>query len=70
MDVFEFVIIIVVIGTVAQIFREHFKRKNSDIGSEKHKLNTRIEELEHRIATLERIATDGKSRLADEIDNL
>ena len=70
MHVFEFIIIIVVVGTVGQIFREHFKRKNSDTGAEKHKLNTRVEELEKRVATLERIATDGKSRLADEIDSL
>ncbi|GGX49967.1 hypothetical protein [Saccharospirillum salsuginis] len=70
MDVFKFVIIIVLIGTVGGIVKEVLRNKRkSELKSNQWK-DERIEALEERVATLERILTDDKERLKREIDSL
>ena len=45
-------------------------RKIELLSNENGELNDKIGRLEERISVLERIATDGSTRLADEIDSL
>ncbi len=78
MDTFEFVITIVAIVLFFSLFREFIRRRQGsakawdewledsglEIGDE------RLEALERRVEVLERIATDKKRTLSEEIDRL
>lgn len=71
MDVFVFVLMIIVITTGAGLYREKMK---NDAKLAKDRMNdsvdARFKEMEDRIRTLERIVTDQKSQLKDKIDSL
>ena len=71
MDVLLFVIIIVAITSVAGLYREKIKQQAKyDVAQTAAAAEQRFAELEARIETLERIVTDQKSQLRDEIDAL
>lgn len=72
MHVFEMVVWIVAIGTLGGIYSQHQKNKHKaqqhqSLNKESEK---RINDLEERVRVLEKIATDKRSRLSDEIDSL
>lgn len=99
MQVFEFVIVVVIVVTIGSIFRDRQRIKagyppmfgrrrgrggegdrhqgegcplcanGEDAEAVKERL-ARLEGLEERIQVLERIVTDSRSTLADDIDNL
>ncbi len=72
MHVFEMVIWIVAITSIATLIRQ--KMKNDQSYSDKSDLDSgaldRISQLENRIKVLERIVTDKSHRLSSEIDSL
>lgn len=70
MDVFVFVLAIVFIGTVGGLLKEALKQKNKASSKTERDHETRINTLEERVATLERIVTDEKYHLRREIDTL
>ena len=77
MTVFEMVFGIVLVTTIAGIYKHHTKHKRAktpdgeavDRADYDSKVE-RIKELEERIKVLERIVTDKSARVADEIDRL
>jgi len=69
-DVFIFVLLIVLIATVGNIIREVLRNKRKIEANNSQWKDERIEALEERVATLERILTDDKERLKREIDSL
>lgn len=71
MEVFEFVLAIIFIATVGGIAKEALRYKHKAASSKQSdQKDERIEALEERVATLERILTDDKERLRREIDDL
>lgn len=70
MDVFVFILLIVLIGTVGGIVKEVMRNKRKLNATSGQWKDERIEALEERVATLERILTDDKERLRREIDDL
>jgi len=74
MDVFTMVVVIVVITMTAGVINHYIKArtKMTDPGEleDIHKRLERMEKLEERVRTLEKIVTDKKTKLADEIDRL
>ncbi|WP_308909085.1 hypothetical protein [Pseudokordiimonas caeni] len=73
MNPFEMVAIIVIVVAVAGMVRSHHRtqaaRAERPAGPDAETA-ARLNALEERIRVLERIATDKRSRLSDEIDSL
>jgi uncharacterized protein YceH (UPF0502 family) len=70
MDVFVFVLAIITVTTIAGLIKEKMKQRrkvDNAVGADQQ---ARINKLEERVATLERILTDDKSRLKQDIDAL
>lgn len=71
MDVFTFVIIIVIIGCATGVLGDYFKTKRKhaevDVGDEVYQ---ELDSLRQRIEVLERIVTDEKYDLKKEIERL
>lgn len=70
MDVFVFVLAIIIITTIAGLIKEQMKQRrkmDNAVGADQQ---ARIDKLEERVATLERILTDDKSQLRQDIDAL
>lgn len=70
MQIFEFLVAVVVIGTLASMFRSWLKHKENHSNAEPEQSSTRIDALEARIEVLERIVTDKAEKLKDDINNL
>lgn len=86
MNPFEMVVLIVAIVTVGRIVaakngidigrnRRRFRDRDGggydpQLAAENDRMKSEITQLKDRIATLERLAVDKRSRLADEIDAL
>ena len=77
MGVFEMVVLVVLIGTVGSLLenRSRMKSRFKDLESQLDRLGVsrqleRVDELEERMRTLERLVTDRSYRLRDEIDGL
>jgi len=74
MDVYTMVVVIVVITMTAGVINHYIKArtKMTDPGEldDLHQRLDRLEKLEGRVRTLEKIVTDKKTKLADEIDSL
>jgi Tfp pilus assembly protein PilN len=73
MVVYEMVLGIVLITVVGGLVRQYLKlreRAGPETEAENERLRTEIGNLKERIATLERLATDRRQLLADEIDAL
>lgn len=71
MDVFTFVIIIVVIGCGTGVLTEYFKHKRKTAQFEPDEtVYQELEQLRERIEVLEAIVTDDKYNLKKEIDQL
>jgi len=71
MDVFTFVIIIVVIGCGTGVLTEYFKNKREASEFEgDDDVYQELERLRERIEVLERIVTDEKYHLKKELDHL
>jgi hypothetical protein len=71
MDVFTFVIIIVIVGCGTGVLTEYFKTKRESVefaGDEE--LFTELESLRARVEVLEAIVTDEKYHLKKEFDQL
>ncbi len=72
LGLWDMIVIVVVVGVIGGVLREYFKTKrsqpakNEDNAADKE----RLEKLEERVKTLERILTDSKSNLKAEIDAL
>lgn len=71
MDVFTFVIIIVVIGCGTGVLTEYFKTKReAEEFAGDEELLTELDSLRARVEVLEAIVTDEKYHLTKEIDQL
>lgn len=77
MGVFEMVVLVVLICTIGEVFNNRHKTRNKikNLEAQLDELGVsrqlkRVDELEERMRTLERIVTDKKHRLKDEIDAL
>lgn len=73
MVVYEMVLGIVLISVLGGIARQYLKQRNRgrpEADIENDRLRSEIAGLKDRIATLERLATDRRQLLADEIDAL
>ena len=73
MNVFEMVIIIVLIGTTAGVIREALRHKRSSYSVSQETLDDaldRIDDLEERVRVLERVVTDDRYELNRQIDDL
>lgn len=77
MGVFEMVVLIVLIATIGEVLKHRSKMRGRMDGLEKRleelgvaKQLRRVDELEERVRTLERIATDRAHRLDREIGAL
>ena len=71
MDVFTFVIIIVVIGCGTGVLTEYFKNKREAGAAELDEdAYEELERLRERVEVLERIVTDEKYHLKKELDQL
>jgi hypothetical protein len=71
MDVFTFVIIVVIIGCGTGVLSEYFKtkRKSQEFNSDDGVLDE-LDSLRQRVEVLEAIVTDEKYHLRKEIDQL
>ena len=71
MDVFTFVIIVVLIGCGTGVLSEYFKtkRKSQELNGDEGVLEE-LDSLRHRVEVLEAIVTDEKYHLQKEIDQL
>lgn len=74
MNVFEMVVIIVIVGVVSSIIRESIRAKRI-AGDSIHKdalddALDRIDDLEERVRVLERVVTDDRYDLKRQIDDL
>ena len=65
-----FLTIIVVTSILASTYRSRLKYQHRRNSSEDRARDDDIDDLMRRVATLESIVTDPKSRLKDEIENL
>jgi len=70
MHVFEFVLLILIIGTFGSALNRWLKNKNTEKVFDTSKSDERIDALEKRVQVLERIATDKSEQLKEEINNL
>lgn len=72
MGLWEMIVAVVALGVVAQVIRAYFKSNEQGGASseEAAKQIERIRGLEKRIEVLEKIATDKRINLKDEIDQL
>jgi 16S rRNA A1518/A1519 N6-dimethyltransferase RsmA/KsgA/DIM1 with predicted DNA glycosylase/AP lyase activity len=71
MDVFTFVIIVVVIGCGTGVLTEYFKNKREEGALEgDEEVYQELENLRSRVEVLERIVTDEKYSLKKELDQL
>jgi len=71
MDVFTFVIIVVIIGCGTGVVSEYFKTKRkSEASKPDDELLDELDHLRQRIEVLEAIVTDEKYHLKKEIDQL
>ena len=73
MNPFEMVVLIVAIVVIGRVIAQRSRgRGTADpvATAENARLRSEVQQLKDRIATLERIAVDKRSRLADEIDAL
>lgn len=73
MQVFEMVVLIVAITVFGKVIMQYLRqrdRQRPDAELENDRLRGEIGNLKDRIATLERLATDRRQLLADEIDAL
>ena len=71
MDVFTFVIIIVVIGCGTGVLTEYFKNKRQEgVLEGDEEVYQELESLRSRVEVLERIVTDEKYNLKKELDQL
>ena len=71
MDVFTFVVIVVLIGCGSGVISKYLENKRTRIASEEEEsLRAELNKLQDRVEVLERILTDEKYRLSREIDHL
>ena len=77
MDVFEMVVLIVLIGTIGSMYKYHARSRHrlTDLEEQLRNLGVsdqlaRIDALEERVKTLERIVTDSKEDLKRQFDYL
>lgn len=70
MDVFVFILAIIAITTIGGLIKEQMKQKRKADNAMGVDQQARIDKLEARVATLERILTDDKSQLRQDIDAL
>jgi hypothetical protein len=72
MNPFEMVVLIVAIVVLGKVFAERARsrRGRPEVDAENERLRQEMAGLKDRIATLERLATDKRQLLADEIDAL
>lgn len=71
MDVFTFVIIIVIIGCGTGVLTEYFKNKREASATElDEEAYEELDRLRERVEVLERIITDEKYHLKKELDQL
>ncbi|WP_037338608.1 hypothetical protein [Saccharospirillum impatiens] len=70
MDVFVFVLAVIIITTIAGLIKEQMKQRRKVDNAMSADQQARIDKLEARVATLERILTDEKSQLRQDIDAL
>ncbi len=75
MNPFEMVVLIVAIVVMGRVISDRYRARRragaepAD-AAESTRLRSEINQLKERIATLERLAVDRRTRLADEIDAL
>lgn len=70
MDVFVFVLGIILITTAGGLLREKMKQDAKRAAQMPTDYQARFEKIEERLATLERLATDDRQQLKREIDSL
>lgn len=72
MGVFEMVVVIVVVSCIAGVTNRYLKMKHAQTGQimPDEETNDRLSELEDRIQVLEKIVTDNRYNLEQEIDRL
>ncbi|MFT5208653.1 MAG: hypothetical protein ACI9CE_000367 [Flavobacterium sp.] len=71
MHVFEMVAIIVTVSVIAGVANSYIKAKAALANQpENQQNNERLNELEERIQVLERVITDDRTHLKNEIDSL
>ncbi|MEP4545198.1 MAG: hypothetical protein ABJ000_03405 [Saccharospirillum sp.] len=70
MDVFVFILAIIAITTIGGLIKEQMKQRRKADNAMGVDQQARIDKLEARVATLERILTDEKSQLRQDIDAL
>ena len=72
MDVFEMVVVIVIVSCIAGVTNRYIKMKHAQTERYTPDEGTvdRMSELENRIQVLEKIVTDNKYNLEQEIDQL
>ena len=74
MNPFEMVVLIVAIVVIGRIFANRHRARGTApdpaAAADNARLRNEVQQLKDRITTLERIAVDKRSRLADEIDAL
>lgn len=74
METFEMVVAIVAIVMVAGVIKHWIKARsakgNPKLASALENRIKQVDDLEKRVTTLEKIVTDKRHKLADEIDNL
>lgn len=73
MNPFEMVVLIVAIVVIGRVFANRYRHRPQEdaaAAAENARLRNEVQQLKDRVVTLERIAIDKRSRLADEIDAL
>lgn len=74
MNPFEMVVLIVAIVVIGRVFANRYRNRSPQddaaAAAENARLRNEVQQLKERVVTLERIAIDKRSRLADEIDAL
>jgi cell division protein FtsB len=76
MNPFEMVVLIVAIVVIGRVLSNRYRggrhgpATDTAAAAENARLRSEVQQLKDRVATLERIAIDKRSRLADEIDAL
>lgn len=77
MNPFEMVVLIVAIVVLGRVISSKYRgghgrgaQNDPAVAAENARLRNEVQQLKDRVITLERIAVDKRSRLADEIDAL
>ena len=72
MGAFEMVVVIVIVSCIAGVANRYLKMKHAQTQQYEpdEETNDRLSELENRIQVLEKIITDNKYNLEQEIDQL